>query len=162
MEVVTQVTNQFCFVLFLAFLGWGALSDFREFLIPNRICLAILLLYPAYVLTSPQPVDWLLSVAIALAVLIATTVMFSFNLMGGGDVKFLSATVLWAGPSLILPFLIVTGVTGGILAVFFMMRMYLPHNDEGGGKEFITRASVPYGIAIAAGGMFVVGRLLMS
>src|SRR5690606_25919442 len=41
-----------------ALLVWAAISDLRRFVIPNRVSLSIALLYPAYVLSAPQPVDW--------------------------------------------------------------------------------------------------------
>ena len=160
MEVLTQLLHQVCFVLFFAFLGWGALSDYRDFIIPNRICLAIVLLYPAFVMTSPNPVDWMSAVIVALVVLGITTVMFSFGVMGGGDVKFFSATALWAGSTLALPFLLVTALAGGVLAVYFMARMYFPRRSQGEVK--LHRRSVPYGVAIAAGGMFVAGQIAIS
>lgn len=160
MEVISQLLHQVCFVLFLGFLGWGALCDYRDFIIPNRICLAIVLLYPAFVMTSPNPVDWISAAIVALAVLGITAVMFSFGVMGGGDVKFFSATALWAGAGLAIPFLLVTALAGGALAVYFMARTYFPRRSQGDVK--LHRKSVPYGVAIAAGGMFVAGQLVIS
>ena len=160
MVVISQLLHQVCFVLFLAILGWGAVSDYRDFIIPNRICLAIVMLYPAYVFTSPEPVDWMSAVIVALVVLAVTAVMFSLGVMGGGDVKFFSATALWAGSALALPFVLVTSVAGGVLVLIIFARSYYSRKAETQGKR--DRASVPYGIAIAAGGMFVVGRLVIS
>ncbi len=160
MEAISLLLHQVCFVLFLAFLGWGALSDYRDLIIPNRICLAIVLLYPAYVMTSPDPVSWMSGAIVALAVLGITAVLFSLGVMGGGDVKFFSATALWAGPALAIPFLLVTSVAGGVLAVFCVARMYWPKKALG--DVNLPRPDVPYGVAIAAGGMFVAGQLVIS
>lgn len=144
----------------MAFLGWGALSDYREFIIPNRICLAIALLYPAYVLTSPQPVDWMAGMIFAMSVLGITAILFSFGVLGGGDVKFYSSIALWAGPALAVPFLLVTAIAGGILAVVFMLcsryGFVISANYES------QSTNVPYGVAIAAGGMFVAGQLVVG
>ena len=51
-------------------------------------------------------------------------------------------------------------LAGGILALIIFSRSYSSRKAEPQGKR--DRASVPYGIAIAAGGMFVVGRLVIS
>lgn len=146
--------------MFIAFLAWGAFSDYRDFIIPNRVCLAIVLLYPAYLLTSPVPVDWMTAIVISLSILAVTTIMFSFGLMGGGDVKFYTATALWAGPALTIPFLLVTAIAGGVLAVLLMARGYYSQKTSSDGKPH--RHSVPYGVAIATGGLFVVGQLVIG
>ena len=45
---------------FALLLLWAAWSDIQSFTIPNRVPLAIALLYPAHVIASPVPVaNWL-------------------------------------------------------------------------------------------------------
>ena len=143
----------------LGFLAWGALTDHRDFLIPNRIVAAIALLYPAFVLTSPVPVDWAYGVIAGLIVMAATTALFWLGVMGGGDAKLMAATALWTGPTLIMPFLVTTAAAGGVLSVVCLARARFAHAGtfpQSGNR----RPRVPYGIAIAAGGMFVVARHL--
>ena len=82
----------------MGLLAYAAWSDFREYLIPNRIIVGLLVLYPAFVLTAPTAVDWTISVAIAAGILTVGFILFATNHMGGGDVKLLMATGLWAGP----------------------------------------------------------------
>ena len=155
--------------LFLALLAWAALSDGLRFRIPNPACLAIALLYPAHVLASPLPVDWPGALLIAGILFAAGLGLFVKGLVGGGDVKLLSAAALWAGPDLILPLLIVMGLTGGLLAIIVWLLQYLRHfraagwagvtllGPDGGGFE-----RVPYGVAIVAGGAYTAIHLLFT
>jgi prepilin peptidase CpaA len=53
----------------------------------------------------------------ALLVLCVTSGLFSLRMMGGGDVKLMSAFALFAGPYYILPFLLYTTVCGGLVAL---------------------------------------------
>ena len=83
----------------------AAAQDFLDYLIPNRLVLALVSLYPIYILAPGTTVDWLGGLLVGLATLAAGLLLFGFRLIGGGDAKLLAATALWAGPSLLLPFL---------------------------------------------------------
>jgi prepilin peptidase CpaA len=152
--------------LFIGLLGWGAYSDLRSYVIPNRVCLAIVGLYPAYVLASPPPVDWVGALAVSGIIFGIGFVMFTMRLMGGGDIKLLTATALWAGPQNIFLFLVVTGLAGGLLslAAIIKLRMSLPRQSTRSGFGVwlgpALKANVAYGIGVAAGGMFVALRLM--
>ena len=100
---ITSLTSHMALVAFAGLVFYGALSDILRFRIPNRICLAIVLLYPSYIISASQPVDWLLGLAVAGASLLVGFILFSINACGGGDAKFFAAVALWAGPSMILP-----------------------------------------------------------
>ncbi len=77
----------------------------------------------------------------------------------------LVAASLWAGPALILPFLVAVAVAGGALSLFTMTRLNVFRTRDASGASFSVRvgaamkAHVPYGVAIAAGGLMVVYRL---
>ena len=43
----------------------AAVSDILTLTIPNRLCVAVGLLYPSYVLAAPVPVDWIGALAVA-------------------------------------------------------------------------------------------------
>jgi prepilin peptidase CpaA len=153
----------FCFVVLLI---WAALSDIRSFIIPNMLCLAIAGLYPVYVVASAHTPDWPIAVAIAAGVFVLGAVLFAFNLIGGGDIKLLSATLLWAGPEYGVMFLVITVLFGGVLAVAmliwtkmhqftpFLWRLVGPPMVSG---EHAAKQSMPYGVAISFGGLFVAG-----
>ncbi len=138
----------------------AATTDAIRFVIPNRYSVAIILLYPAVVLTAPVMPDWTAAVIASLIVLAAGFTFFALNMIGGGDAKFLAATTLWAGSEHIIPFLIATALVGGGLAAFIWLRHRLrpviAQAFETGDAPTTTAPLVaPYGVAIAAGALFV-------
>jgi prepilin peptidase CpaA len=137
----------------------AATSDAIRYLIPNRYSIAIILMYPAAVLTAPVMPDWPGAVIASLIVLTAGFTFFAFNLIGGGDVKFLAATALWAGSEHIIPFLISTALVGGGLASFIWLRhRFQPMTADTPAQDGTATAAplvAPYGVAIAAGALLV-------
>ena len=155
--------------LFLALLAWAALSDGLRFRIPNGASLAITLLYPAHVLASPIPVDWLGALLVAAIIFAVGVALFARGLLGGGDVKLLAAAALWAGPHLILPLLIVMGLTGGLLSVIAWLLQFLRRLRAAGWASLALPYSsgdgferVPYGVAIVAGAAYAAIHLLFT
>jgi prepilin peptidase CpaA len=163
-------------VVIAAFLGLllvAALSDFRDYLIPNRIVGALLLLYPAHVLASPHPVDWQVALIVGGITFVAGFVLFLFKGMGGGDVKLLTAVALWAGAPHFMAFTVITLIGALVLATALAARLAADgaRTAEGfslgtffGALRFspILKMTVPYGVAIATGGMYVGARLLVG
>lgn len=164
--MASAFVDQLAIVTFAALLGWAAVKDFRSYLIPNSISLAILAIYPVHVLASTGPVDWTGALAVAALVLAVGFVLFAFRIAGGGDVKLLTAASLWAGPAQLLPFLFVTAIAGGLLALgtYGYLRYLRPLPAPAVAPDEATalklRATVPYGIAIAAGGLWLSVRML--
>ncbi len=152
-------------VCFAGLLCWAAISDMSRFIIPNSVCLGIIILFPAYALSAPAPVDWIGHIATASAMFGIGFLFFVFRLAGGGDVKMLVAASLWAGPALIIPFLVVVAMAGGVLSILTMTRLKVFRLRPASGASFSVRfgsamkAHVPYGVAIAAGGLMVIYRL---
>ena len=150
----------------IGLLCWAAFSDFLKFIIPNQVCAAIVALYPLYVVAAAPPVDWAGGVACGVIVFALGFVFFILRLTGGGDVKLLAAVAMWAGPQLVLPFLIVTAFAGGVVSLTTLIRVLpgrlRPAGRVGfGGRESRTmRERVPYGVAIAVGGVYVAVQLL--
>lgn len=84
-------------------------------------------------------------VAAAVAVFALGAAGFGAGVLGGGDVKLLAAGTLWVGVASLLPFLMATALAGGVLALLFLLPGLV--RGEAG------RVALPYGIAIAAGGI---------
>ncbi len=164
----TEIADQFVILLFIALLGWAAFSDFRDYVIPNRLSLSVAILYPAHVAASAMPVDWLGAVIVAGVVFVIGIVLFAFRVAGGGDVKLLAAVALWAGPIMILPFLLIMAMVGGFLAVATLrhLRFLRPWPSGAIAADEVMalklKSSVPYGIAIASGGLWVATQILMG
>jgi prepilin peptidase CpaA len=157
----------------------AAAQDMLTLRLPNRLSLAILLLYPGYVLVSPVPVEWLSALMLAGFVLAGGIFCFFMGWAGGGDAKLFTAVSLWAGPVHFPLFLLVTGVAGGAIAAVMLARRHLAPRlaprwaaahglalpaggDMDPAAKRAERMSLPYGAAIALGGLAVAVSLLMQ
>ena len=80
---------------------------------------------------------------------------FRFGLLGGGDVKLLAAGTLWLGAAALGPYLLVTVLAGGLLAVVFV-AWHLRRRPT----RRRRRPSLPYAVAIAAGGILTTAAAL--
>ena len=137
---------------FAILLLWAASEDMRRLIIPNWISIAIAGLYPVHVLTGPVTPDWLSAAGLAALVLLVGFALFAARLMGGGDVKLMAAVALWAGPGELPLLLSVTAIAGGVVAAFLLIsrRIRATRIRQEPGPEVM-----PYGVAIAAGGLAV-------
>lgn len=149
-----------------ALLLWAAFTDMRERIISNMTVLAITCLYPAYALATgldPSLSGWVGALLVGIAVISVSAGLFALNLFGGGDAKMLAAVALWAGPGLLAQFLLITAITGGFLAVGFLVyRRFIQPASETATSIGGTSDVLPYGVAITAGGLFVCWHLLVG
>lgn len=135
----------------------AALHDVKAFKISNRFSLALIALFPLYVLTAPQEIAWMQHVAVAGIVFLIGFAMFALGAFGGGDVKMLAVAALWAGPKMVATLMVITTMAGGVLALVFAVAALLragfgrQHHEEG--HRPWHKAPVPYGVAIACGGI---------
>jgi len=163
--MASAFVDHMAILIFVGLLAWAAVSDFRRYLIPNSISLSVAVLYPAHVLASPLAVDWQGAVVVAGAALATGFVLFALRYAGGGDVKLLAATALWAGPEKIVAFLLLTTIAGGVLAMIAgnHLRFLRPWPDGAAAPDEAAavklHGSVPYGIAIAIGGFWLAAHL---
>ncbi len=152
-------------LLFAAALGWAAWSDLLRLRIPNPVVLGIAALYPLHVLSAPAPVDWLGGLMVAGVVLAAGFALFALRVIGGGDAKLLGVVAMWAGPPLIVFLMLSTAVFGGLLAIFAStpLRMLFPYVAATTRADVdvrqLVKMQIPYGVAVAAGGLIVAARL---
>ena len=156
--------------LLAIFLLWlGAYTDFTRRIIRNWLSLAILLLFVLYAVFSKNPIEPAAHVLWAAGLFALMLAGFAAGKVGGGDVKLASVTMLWAGPEAGPAFLIITALAGGVLALFIVipaMRMIqdwalAPFSRYMDPAAALSAKSVPYGVAIAAGGTVALyGRYL--
>ena len=164
-----------CFAGFLTMLGLAAFKDIRERRIPNPLTAGLALLYPIYVLVSPIPVAWLPALGLAGGVFVIGLALFARKLIGGGDVKLIAAVSLWAGLEHFVWFMLVTSLAGGALSLTSLWyRRWrgvigarlagLGLASPGGPGAVLSEpapaasphpATLPYGVAIAVGGIAV-------
>lgn len=126
----------------------AAVSDLRHRIIPNWLNLAIALTAPLAWWAAGLSFwpDIALQIGAALAVFAAFAALFAFGAMGGGDVKLIGALALWIDASLLLPLLLIMSIIGGVIATGMLVRKRLSKAEQ--------NPEVPYGVAIAAAGLW--------
>lgn len=132
----------------------AAFTDIRRRQIDNWLNAAVALGAPAFWWASGLSVwpDMAIQIALALVTFFALAGLFALKLMGGGDVKLLSALALWLAPATFLKLLVVMSLLGGLLTITFAVWHYT-----------VTRkrdAKIPYGVAIASAGLITLAPIL--
>lgn len=138
----------------------AGLRDVTSYTIPNWISLALIAAFVPAALAGglAWPVIGL-QLAFGVVALVAGMAMFALGWIGGGDAKLFAAVGLWLGWPASLTYLLVTGVTGGVLAVGLLslrslwMRPYVQGGPQWFGRLATPGENVPYGFAIAAGAL---------
>ena len=144
-----------------------AVIDIASRLIRNEICLALALLGIVGQFASPtQLVGSLVAATILLLLLL---VIYQRGGIGGGDVKLLVALAIGLPLMGVIRLLTITTLVGGVLALVHLMMRLLPSPKlPPVGSSLIRRvyaverwrnlrrAPLPYGVAIACGGIWTV------
>ena len=129
-----------------------AYFDLRFMRIPNSLTLITLGIFAVVVLFFP-PADLWIRLGIAAAVFALGCVGFAFRLVGGGDVKILSALMLAVPVNGIVVFANVFSVSmiAGIVVVLTLRR--IPQSSRWGWKTFGGSQKFPMGLSIAMAGL---------
>ncbi len=162
----------FLAALVVALLVLAALADIATRTIPDTIAAAVGLLgIAARLLAGPSALA--LSAAAALGLFVLLVVLHARGMMGGGDVKLAAATCLGLSLQSGYRFIVVTAMAGGVLAVMHLAARRalrdvphprpaprgasLPRRVFSAERWRIARhGSIPYGVAIACGGIWAV------
>ncbi len=127
----------------------AAFTDLRRRQIDNWLNAAIALGAPAFWWASGLEL-WP-GVAIQLGVAVGAFAilagLFALRVMGGGDVKLLTALALWIPFQEYMQLLLIMAVAGGVLTVLLVFWHVARRQRD--------RIAVPYGVAIAFGGLWV-------
>jgi prepilin peptidase CpaA len=150
----------FAVLALLTALVAAAVSDATSLLIPNRYVAAV---GAAFVLhASGKPLDvWLHGIEAAALLLAVGMLLFERRILGGGDVKLLAAIALWTGFADLPLLLLVTGLAGGALALAHLSPLHRLMPVRSGaapsGEDLRSRLRqpVPFGVAIALGGVAI-------
>jgi len=138
----------------------AGIEDARTREIANWKTGAIALLAPLWWFASgmaPWP-DMAIQLGIAVAVFAIFCVVFHFGMMGGGDVKLIVALSLWLPIGAFLVMLVVMSVAGGVLTAGMLIDRRIRRKPGPQGPPI----EVPYGIAIAFAGLFVLHEPLLN
>jgi prepilin peptidase CpaA len=151
-NILAQIFTILLIVLLLI-AGW---TDIRSRTIPNEVNLAIALLAIGWWFVCGLSF-WPgigIRIAVAIVVFVIFALMFALRMMGGGDVKMIAALALWLPFASLMTMLTVMALSGGIITLFLLARHRWRPNEN--------RPQVPYGIAIAIGGLWVSGNGLLT
>jgi prepilin peptidase CpaA len=148
----TKLMNSISYGLLIALaiaLVVAAFTDIRRRQIDNWLNAAIALGAPAFWWASGLSLwpEVAMQLGVALAAFAVLAGMFALRLMGGGDVKLLTALALWVTPYAFMQLLVVMALAGGVLTIV-MVGWHTIRRQKG-------RLAIPYGVAIAFGGLWV-------
>src|SRR6266852_9284848 len=151
----------------IVLLLYVATIDIATRLIRNEICLVLALLGIASQFANPMQVA--VSLVAATILLMLLLVIYQRGWIGGGDVKLLVALAIGLPMMGVIQLLTITALAGGILAVVHLMMRLLPQPRLApAGSSLVRRvyaierwrhlrhAPLPYGVAIACGGIWTV------
>ncbi|TWA57827.1 prepilin peptidase CpaA [Azospirillum baldaniorum] len=162
-------------------LGWAAADDLCRRIIPDTASILLATLGLALPLWQGAPFPWV-SLAAAATLFVVLCVLYGRGWLGGGDVKLASAILLLVGVERAAPFATATALAGGMLSLLYLtgwlalrnarparrlLRRFggrpgpariLAHLLAAEAHRIATRHSVPYGVALAAGGLLTLSN----
>ncbi|HEX8622829.1 MAG TPA: prepilin peptidase [Allosphingosinicella sp.] len=146
--------------LFIALLAAAllvaAIGDWRSRIIPNRLNAGIALLAIPFWWSVGLPL-WpgvALQLALGAGVFGLFAIAFRFGAMGGGDVKMAAALALWLPAAGVVKLLVIMSIAGGVLT----LAMLAAHRMA----KAAGQPEIPYGIAIAFGGIWLIGERFLN
>jgi prepilin peptidase CpaA len=154
----------FEFLLFLSFpaaLAFAGAMDLFTMTIPNRITIGLIIGFVVAAIAVPLGWDAIAShVGAGLLMLVIGIGMFSLGLLGGGDAKLLAGAALWFGFEGLMQYLLLVAIAGGLLVIVLLLyRSIAPPlwlcRQEWAMRLHQKAGGVPYGIALAAGGLWL-------
>ena len=151
-----EVGANLLIAILAAMLVVAAAGDLRRRTIPNRLNLAIALAAIPFWWFSdlaPWP-DVAARIGIALLLFALFAGLFAIGAMGGGDVKLIAALALWLPPLAVLKLLAVMSIAGGALTLVMLIGHRL--------RKSTGQLEIPYGVAIAFGGMWLIGEPILN
>ncbi len=127
-------------------------TDIRYRLILNKITAPIALAAPLYWYATG---DFTLS-SVGIHLLTAAVafgffaIWFALGMMGGGDVKLFGALALWFPWTEVMMMVLYASILGAVVTIIFLVIHKL--------RQGVGRAQIPYGVAIALTGLWMVGE----
>ena len=134
----------------------AAVTDLRSRTISNKLNIAIAAGAPLFWWASGLSL-WpgvAMQLGVALAAFAILAGLFALRLMGGGDVKLLTALALWVAPVTFLKLIIIMALAGGLLTIVMGAWHVMRRRKD--------KIAVPYGVAIAFGALWVLFPKLIA
>lgn len=158
-----------CLLALSVLLLAAAWQDLRTLRIGNRFPVAVAAVFAVWTIAGFLDGSFALSslglsLACAIGLFGLGAAAFAAGMMGGGDVKLLAGVGLFAGPALVVDLLLVTALAGGSIGLAVMAGAPIGPASARGEATLRDRmrGRVPYGPAIAGGGLWVASRLALG
>lgn len=160
--------------LCLALLGlliWAAATDLVSRIIPHSVPIALVAMWLLTAFIKPELVHPLPSLLAAAATFCVGFAAWRCGYLGGGDVKLLAALALWTGGGAdLIQLALVTALLGGGLAILWLALERFASALPWFTATLLTgitaartaggRATLPYGLAIAGAGGWLINHRL--
>jgi prepilin peptidase CpaA len=148
-QIVTDTIHYGLLIALAIALVVAAFTDIRSRQISNWLNGAIALGAPLFWWSSGLALwpDIAMQLGVAVAAFAVFAGLFALKMMGGGDVKLLTVLALWVSPAIFMQLLVIMALAGGVLTVV----MFIWHTA----RRQKERLAIPYGVAIAFGGLWV-------
>ena len=126
----------------------AAYGDVKTLRIPNWLVAGVAALGLFRIIVIADLSVALYTVGASVVVFIAVFLLFWRGFVGGGDAKLMTATALLVGYHDLFNFLVLMSICGALLSLAILI---MPRSSEQSQPK--ARLAVPYGVAIAAGGI---------
>ncbi len=165
MPDLATLSQTVCLIALAGLLIAAAWQDLRTLHIGNGLSISIAALFVGWAVIGLMAGSYTLqafglSIACGAGLFAVGMAAFAAGILGGGDVKLLAAVGLFAGPAGILDLLLVTALAGGVLGIVVLAGAPIGPVATPGGAAL--RRRLPYGPAIAVGGLWVASRLAVG
>lgn len=153
---MSGAASLFSMVFLVPALLVAARGDWLRRDIPNMLNAAIAAMAPVYWWAAGFSLwpEIAIIIGLAFALFCLFAVAFAIGAMGGGDVKMIAALALWMTPMQLPMMLIVMAIAGGLLTAVMVVRHRMTRR--------LGRPEIPYGIAIAIGGLWVIVNQILT
>jgi prepilin peptidase CpaA len=160
-QLITTALGLMAIAGFALLMFVASMKDVTSFTIPNWISLALGGIFLCVGWWALPLSEFALHLGVGLGALVLGVLLFAFRWVGGGDAKLFAAGALWMGFENLSEFLIWTGLFGGALTLILMLVRAVPMlpvhvlSLPWVGELLDREKDVPYGVAIAAGAIYV-------
>ncbi len=159
---MNETVNLIFALIFVFCVLFAIISDFSALRIPNSVSILLVAAFAVYALLGGVSPVWP-HLVIAGVVFVLLFVCFALRWVGAGDVKFLGALMLWAGPAQGVTFIVLSAIFGGVFALMLLgLRSALPHFPTLGQLPVLETVSrwarnglCPYGIPIGLAALYI-------
>ncbi|MBL8548687.1 MAG: prepilin peptidase [Hyphomonadaceae bacterium] len=146
-----------------ALLLLAAVWDVATMTIPNWLSSLMAASFPVAAIAFEMPWHIIaLNVGFGAATLLGCFFLFNARILGGGDAKLIPAAAVWTGAAGFAPFALIMALVGGALALVLLAlrRLFKPHTNNPAflNRLLDRRRGAPYGVAIAAAGLFALAQ----